>query len=695
LNASYCTLHAAAIRYAELGYPVFPCAPGTKTPLTKRGYLEATGDVEQIDHWWSQRPNANIGIPTSGLVVIDVDKGATWLADQTGRSLSLTIAPLSLTANSGRHYLFRQPPGKTWRNTTGRLAPHVDTRADGGYIVVPPSILAGDRSYRWAEELGLNDHPENLPLPPTWLATELDTLATDGPMSPPSPTGSSGANVIPSGQRNDTLARLAGGMRRMGMSQSEILAAIEQTNIKRCVPVLNDREVERIATSVACYAPDEVAVALAENHWDQMHRNESEAPNEHIDPGPIPEDLLRVPGFIEEVMDYTLSTAPYPEPALAFCGAISLQGLLASRKVCDESDNRTNMYVLGLANSGAGKDYPRKVNQRILFEVGLTDCLGDTFASGEGIEDRLFLNPAVLFQTDEIDGLMTKINQARDARHESVMNVLLKMYSSNNTVYPMRVKAGKDPGVIDQPGLCIFGTAIPKHYYEALSLKMLTNGFFARMLILETRKRGSGQDVAIRDVPQPILDVARWWADLRPGSSGNLERWHPIPKVVASTPNSADLLKEFRIRADEQYSLAEDRDDSAGMAMWARANEKARRLSLNYACSKDHRNPTISEDAARWACEFVEHQTRRMLFMAGDHVSENEFDARCKAVIGTLRVWGEKHGDAMMPFWRLNRKHPWSEREHEEIRTALLNQRLIDYEERKTGGTPQRLYRIV
>jgi hypothetical protein len=83
-----------------------------------------------------------------------------------------------------------------------------------------------------------------------------------------------------------------------------------------------------------------------------------------------------------------------------------------------------------------------------------------------------------------------------------------------------------------------------------------------------------------------------------------------------------------------------------------------------------------------------------MLFMSGDHVSENEFDARCKAIVSTLRRWQEKRGDAWMPFWQINRRHPWSERDHEEVRTTLLNQRLVHYEERRTGGTPQRLYRL-
>ena len=326
----------------------------------------------------------------------------------------------------------------------------------------------------------LDEPPENLPEPPDWLIADLDGLATGAPKLVSvagGPLESNQvpleANHIPSGQRNATLARLAGAMRRVGMSASEIFAALERVNLERCQPPMDPREVQRIAASVARYRPDEVAVAVAENHWGQMWQETPEKLNTHEDPGPIPDHLLSVPGFIGEVIDYTLSTAPYPEPVLAFGAALSLQSFLAGRKVRDESDNRTNLYILGLANSGAGKDHPRKVNQRVLLEAGLSDCIGDTFASGEGLEDRLFTNPTSLFQTDEIDGLMTKINLAKDARHEGIMNVLLKIYTSSNSVYPMRVKAGKAHGLINQPSLCIFERRSPNIITMPSRLKCL------------------------------------------------------------------------------------------------------------------------------------------------------------------------------------------------------------------------------
>jgi hypothetical protein len=65
--------------------------------------------------------------------------------------------------------------------------------------------------------------------------------------------------------------------------------------------------------------------------------------------------------------------------------------------------------------------------------------------------------------------------------------------NSASGVYVIRAKAGRERTVIDQPSLSIFGTAVPKQFYEALSLRLLTNGFLARLSILECRRRGAGR----------------------------------------------------------------------------------------------------------------------------------------------------------------------------------------------------------
>jgi hypothetical protein len=419
---------------------------------------------------------------------------------------------------------------------------------------------------------------------------------------------------------------------------------------------------------------------------------DSYTPKSPDDPGTLPDELLRVPGFISEVMDYCLATAPYPNQVMAFSGALALQAFLAGRKVRDPGDNRTNLYLLGLAHSAAGKDWPRKVNTRILHEVGLADCLGERFASGEGIQDALFISPSMLFQTDEIDGILQSINKSRDARHENIMTTLLTFYSSANSVFPMRRKAGKEsPGAIDQPCLTIFGTAIPNHYYEALSERMLTNGFFARMIILECGKRGTGQEPRIEEVPDGVIETARWWMDYRPGT-GNLEDWHPVPAIVPQTDDAKQILVEARLEAEREYEIAELNNDPVGTTVWGRVSEQSRKLALLYAVSECAKGPVIGREAATWAVKFVMHQTRRMLCMAGRHVSRNDFDAMAKEMLRVLQAWREKRGDKPMPEWELSRRLPWKPSDQADVVTLLKKQKLVEYGPSSSKTRPGTVY---
>jgi len=505
--------------------------------------------------------------------------------------------------------------------------------------------------------------------------------------APAEPVG----EAIIEGARNSTFARLAGAMRRVGMSRDEIFAALERVNRDRCQPPLPGREVEKLTASICRYEPDQVAVAVVEDHYGQdMETSTVEAAPAIEDPGPLPDELLRVPGFVSEVMDYCLATAPYPNVVMAFCGALALQSVLAGRKVRDPGDNRTNLYLLGLAHSSAGKDRPRKVNTEILHAVGLSGHLGGRFASGEGVQDALFTQPCMLFQTDEIDGMLQSINKAKDARHENIMGTLLTMYSSANSIFPMRRKAGKEsPGAIDQPCLVVFGTAIPNHYYDSLSERMLTNGFFARTIILECGNRSPGQEPGIETLPERVLETARWWADFRPGT-GNLENWHPDPLVVPHTDEARDILIEMRLEAEAEYAKAESFADAVGTTVWGRVSEHVRKLALIYAVSENHERPEIDKNAVEWARRFVVHQTKRMLFQASSHVAENPFHAECMKLIRKLR---EAPGQTMHHSALLKRMKT-DARTFMELITTLEQRGDIRVLTRSTAGRPNRLYQL-
>jgi len=286
--------------------------------------------------------------------------------------------------------------------------------------------------------------------------------------------------------------------------------------------------------------------------------------------------------------------------------------------------------------------------------------------------------------------MLQSINRASDARHENIMGTLLTMYSSSNSVFPMRRKAGKDkPGVIDQPCLIIFGTAIPNHYYEALSERMLTNGFFARMIILEGARRGKGQEPRIIELPPRILSTTRWWADFQPGE-GNLEKWHPVPKVVEHSESAREQLAANREDVEAEYDKAEAASDPVGTTVWGRVSEHIRKLALIYAVSENHQQPQISLAAVQWASRFVMHQTRRMLFMANQYVAENPFHAECLKVIEKIREAPE----SQLPHSTLLRRMKVSSKIFQELIDTLTQSGDITIEQLTTSGRTGMVYRL-
>lgn len=262
----------AALSYAELGYSVFPLIPNKKVPLAdSHGHLDATTDFQQIRNWWNAKPEYNIGIATTGLLIVDIDgEENPWPLDNDHKA-DLGDAPSTRSARGGRHYYFRQPPGKSWRNSRSKIADNVDIRADGGYIVAPPSVYKG-KPYQWADGQEFDWKPSELHEPPEWLQEQLGAITQAGSSS--SDRDSLGeANTIPEGQRNGTLASLGGSMRRAGMSVNEIEAALLVANKERCSPPLPVHEVHQIAESISKYEPDQKAVAQAEGHGNEFDEN--------------------------------------------------------------------------------------------------------------------------------------------------------------------------------------------------------------------------------------------------------------------------------------------------------------------------------------------------------------------------------------------------------------------------------------
>lgn len=427
----------------------------------------------------------------------------------------------------------------------------------------------------------------------------------------------------------------------------------------------------------------------------RIEKQEKEAPL-FPNPGPVPDKLLSIPGFIDDVVKLSMQSAPYPNRVLSFTGALALLAFLVGRKVQDKRDNRSNIYLIALADSGTGKDHPRKVNFNIAFRAGVAGAIGDAFASGEGLEDALFMHPSMLFQADEFDCIFNTLKYSKDNRAESINEKLLKFYGASNTIYPLRKKASakKKDGTVHEiahivnPNLVLLGTAIPQYFYESLSRRVLENGLVARCIIVEAGKRGEAGN------PQPItpsdslIRAATYLANL--DVNGNLTNEYPKPLIITETPEATAALREVQLECDRRYNFYEAQNEGAAKALWARAHEKVCKLAMLHGISSNVYNPLISEKSVRWAWKFIDHLTQRMLYMADRYVYENIFDEKCQRAIRKL----QEHG-GRLPHSKLLRLLHESADSMKKIAETLQEKGTVQVEYDSSVRPAAKIYRLV
>lgn len=222
-------LGAAATGYAQRGWSVIPLRPRDKRPAVKswEKWQRERADAEGVARYWRQHPLANIGIVTgavSGLVVLDVD-GDAGRESLRGRHLPLT--PVVETGR-GYHYYFTHPGGEV---RTCKPAPGLDLKAEGGYVVAPPSVHPSGRRYRWAEGLS----PDDVPLAPLpeWL---LEQARADAPRRAPEEWAAIIREGAAPGDRHPRLTQLAGHLLGKRVDPRVVLELLLAWNQARCRP---------------------------------------------------------------------------------------------------------------------------------------------------------------------------------------------------------------------------------------------------------------------------------------------------------------------------------------------------------------------------------------------------------------------------------------------------------------------------
>jgi hypothetical protein len=683
----------SALAYASYDWAVFPvhgirkgkctcgrpvCTSPGKHPLTKNGFKDATTDPVIVAAWWKKHPWANIAIATgvkSGrLMVVDLDskpeKGID--GEETWRQLASDVPDTIevLTGGGGRHIYFTYPNEVELKSGTNVLGDGVDLRADGGYVLAPPSLHASGRRYEWeassdpidgipvapAPLWSLNGHGKHVkPVVVPELQVEL--------MPPDKVTELRSALAFINSDQRDTWLKVGMALKSTSAGQQAygIWTEWSQQSSK-----YDPRDQQRTWQNFHMNGGVSISTIFwmaKQNGWVEGQPSISTNTISSADTKPqyvVNEELINPPGILGEIVQYIVSTSRRSQPEFAVNAALALAGTVLGQRYISDQEHRTNIYLISIGASTSGKDHPRKMVKNILNAAGQHNMIGgETIASGQGLLSRVKRTPVVLFQLDEFGLMLQAFQQKNAGRHsrEIPMN-MIRLFSSSDTIFGGTEYADQNnkPAVlIEYPCVSIHATTTPETFYAALESKNVVDGFLNRFLVVDLSNKPIPNIEArglYPEVPESILAWIELVMDANP-SKGNLAPFGPPESIVVPTmEDAAVLLKEFTEYADLQVSLY----SNTGIdALWGRAAEHAYKIALICACAEYTYNTSIELSHAKWAIHFVGHYVESLALQVRERIADTEFERLANdfylAIKGAgIRGYTERDMNRVKPF---------------------------------------------
>jgi hypothetical protein len=418
---------------------------------------------------------------------------------------------------------------------------------------------------------------------------------------------------------------------------------------------------------------------------------------------PIDPRIFQLDGALRLLVDYIVASAVRPQPILAIGASLCALGALMGRKYQTQTNLRTNLYVVGMAGSGGGKDHPRSAIKEAFIAAGLQRYLGgNRIASGSGLLTALYRQPSSLFQIDEFGQFLRSIVNKRHAPKylAEIWDLLTELYTSAGGTFfgaeyaDQKQRPRQD---IAQPCCCVHATTVPESFWSALQEGSMVDGSLARFLVFQTDDDVPDRNKCpkpIGDVPANLIDALQAIAAGVPGHGrGNLAALVEGPMIVPdpySVPMAADTEQLFDaldqdLTAHQRGAIGTDRS-----AVLARVWENTAKVALIKAVSASPQAPVIRREDADWAKLVVDRCVTTMISEAERHIADNQTQANHQKVLRLI----QGAGDAGLSRNEITRRSQFLERrQREDILQALVEAGQIELGIETTAGRQAAIYR--
>jgi len=665
----------AALEYVDRDFSVIPVDRNTKRPFFPWAEFQKRRPTRsEVEAWWAKHQDANVAIvcgAISGIYCVDGDgeAGKRWIQDHLPPTTVYSIT------SRGIHAIYRVPQNAMIRNRV-RLAPEVDVRGEGGYFVAPPSIHQSGHRYEWRFlGGGWDDIPEYAPPDLTGnLNLDLSNVQV---------TPLSRFHGVAEGERNDTLARLVGRWCGKGLDPDEIFELALAWNDKNRPP-LPQSEVRRTVQSIL-----------------RTHQRNHSAVEIRI-PGPheqsIPKEIFTPGGLLQAMGDYIEASSPVSHPAFNVLASTITLGAVAGQKIQSESGLRTNIYGIGLAYSGVGKNGPHGTIPSMLMRSRAHEILGpNTFTSEAALLKRLSQKTREnqLCFLDEIASI-TKALKNPNSPLVGIPALLMQLWSGTDRSL-LKTYASGDEIVVRWHHLAFYGTSAPEAFWGSITHSEVADGFLARVIIFDIRDDAPKPKMRVGfSVPQSLVDaIDEIYTMPVETTGGNLEAV-PRPHVVRLTDDAARILEEFADHYHQEKNRHKTSPDGRA-AIYGRAAENAWKLAMVHALSiygPKVVGAGIGRESMEWATKIIQWSVENTVRSVQLNVAVNEWHAWEQKI---LRLLEEKVKNKKKPGLTRREilKSIWglSARVFDQlIETMLLSGRLAKVVHQPKSGPATTLY---
>jgi hypothetical protein len=357
-----------------------------------------------------------------------------------------------------------------------------------------------------------------------------------------------------------------------------------------------------------------------------------------VSSGGLPEHLCFPPGAVGDFARFIVDCARFPSPHLSLVASLAFTAGLIGRRYRGPTGLRSNLYIVGLAESGFGKDITIRASAALAdsTEYGpkVSELLfADQIRSLPGLAGKLRKSPSAIVIQDEFGRWLAEHTGRNVASHRAEITAsIMELTGAPTGFWGGMEKAGGNIARIVQPCLTIHGVSTPSTFWNALSNGNISEGLLGRLVLIDV---GHADPVKVRrpagsieDIPEELSDQVAALLGLSSGkytgpffalNAKSDEK--PYPMMTADWGDGVDDLFEA---FDDRIRAMKKSIDPQYRPILNRVGENAARLALIVAVGCDPKEPIITTEIQQWANAVAEHSLRVILNGADMNIADND-----------------------------------------------------------------------